>query len=417
VEKLLHGKKIKKTLLTFISILYSIAVSLQPVIAVGSIDQKESLKSSLQKETEALKANLQKAKEGMKEEAEKKNTLDKQIEIVKSQVDNSNRYITSLEQEIKRHEQGISSILEDIKKKMKALKSSLKSIYMAGDASTIDIILSAKDFDDFLDKAELVKSVSDTISSLIKQLNSSLKELENEKSALQETVDTAQKERDIQSKRRSELQKLFDESEKMLSELQKSEQQVKKELDENDAELKQIEKQIREYYEEQRRKKAAEEARRKARQSFGAKLDKQTAAVSEIVHKGSYTWPVPGYFHISSDFYDTVNRGGKTHGAIDIAGSGIYGAKVVAAGKGQVIIASSGGWGGGYGTYMVIDHGDSRLTLYGHLSGLAVEAGDTVLQGQLIGYVGSTGISTGPHLHFECRVNGVKVNPMPWFNR
>lgn len=412
----MHGKKIRKILLTFISILYAIVVSSHPIIAAGSINQKESLKSNLQKQTETLKSNLQKAKEGIQEEAEKKNILDKQIEIVKTQVDESNQYISSLEQEIKECELRINSILEDIKKKMKALKSSLKSIYIAGDASTIDIILNAKDFDDFLDKSELVKSVSDTISDLIEQLNLSLKELENEKSSLQEKVNQAEQERNVLSQRRNELQGLFDESEQILSKLQESEQHVKKELDENDAELKQIEKQIKEYYEEQQRKKAAEEAKKKAQQSTGS--SGQTTTSPETVHKGSFTWPVPGFYYLSSDFYDTVDRGGKTHGAIDIAGAGIYGAKVVAAGEGKVIMASSGGWGGGYGTYIIIDHGNGKSTLYGHLSGLAkIKIDDTVSQGQTIGYVGSTGFSTGPHLHFECRVNGTKVDPMTWFKR
>ncbi len=413
----MHGKNIKKTLLTFISILYSIVVSSQPIISASSISQKESLKSDLQRQTEILKDNLQKAKEGIQEEAEKKNILDKQIEIVKQQVDESNQYISSLEQEIKECELRINSILEDIKKKMKALKSSLKSIYIAGDASTIDIILSAKDFDDFLDKSELVKSVSDTISDLIEQLNLSLKELENEKSSLQEKVSQAEQERNVLSQRRNELQELFDESEQILSKLQESEQQVKKDLDENDAELKQIEKQIKEYYEEQQRKKAAEEeAKKKAQQQSGSSSG-QTTTSPETVHKGSFIWPVPGFYYISSDFYDSEDRT-KSHGAIDIAGAGIYGAKVVASGEGKVIMASSGGWGGGYGTYVIIDHGDGKSTLYGHLSGLAnIKIGDTVSQGQTIGYVGSTGHSTGPHLHFECRINGTKVDPMTWIKR
>ena len=411
----MRGKNIRKILLAFISILYSIVVSLQQTVAANSISQKESLKSNLQKQTEILKANLQKAKEGIQEEAEKKNILDKQIEIVKQQVDDSNKYISSLEQEIKEFELRINSIIEDIKKKMKALKSSLKSIYIAGDASTIDIILSAKDFDDFLDKSELVKSVSDTISDLIEQLNLSLKELENEKSSLQEKVNQAEQERNILSKRRNELQGLFDESEQILSQLQESEQQVKKDLDENDAELKQIEKQIKEYYEEQQRKKAAEEAKKKAQQQSGSSSG-QTTTSPETVHKGSFIWPVPGFYYISSDFYDSEDRT-KSHGAIDIAGSGIYGAKVVAAGAGTVIKVNTTAWGGGYGTYVMIDHGNGKLTIYGHLSVRSVNTGDTVSQGQTIGYVGSTGHSTGPHLHFECRLNGTQVDPMTWFKR
>ena len=105
------------------------------------------------------------------------------------------------------------------------------------------------------------------------------------------------------------------------------------------------------------------------------------------------------------------------HGAIDIAGSGIYGAKIVAAADGQVITASEGGWGGGYGTYLHIDHGNGKSTLYGHMSGLAVSQGQKVKKGQVIGYVGNTGHSTGPHLHFETRSYGSKYNPMIEFSK
>ena len=119
---------------------------------------------------------------------------------------------------------------------------------------------------------------------------------------------------------------------------------------------------------------------------------------------------------ISSGFSDTQNRS-HVHGAIDIAGRGIYGANIVASAAGKVIMVNSvvnsqGQGGGGYGKFVVIDHGNGISTLYGHMSGVAVSKGQSVSQGQVIGNVGSTGFSTGPHLHFEYRVNGVRRNPL-----
>ena len=136
---------------------------------------------------------------------------------------------------------------------------------------------------------------------------------------------------------------------------------------------------------------------------------------------GGFTWPCPGYYTISSTF---GNRWGTTHGAIDIAG-GNAGAAIVAAKGGTVVRVVTGcshnypksgscGCGGGYGNYVIIQHDGTYSTLYGHMASVSVSVGQTVSAGQTIGYVGSTGFSTGFHLHFEVRVNGTKVDPMQY---
>jgi murein DD-endopeptidase MepM/ murein hydrolase activator NlpD len=126
------------------------------------------------------------------------------------------------------------------------------------------------------------------------------------------------------------------------------------------------------------------------------------------------TWPVPGFTRVSSPFGNRARPfGGGTefHTGIDIAGPGINGAAVVASGNGRVIAA---GWRGGFGNTIIIDHGDGVTTLYAHLlsGGIHVSVGQQVTAGQRIGSVGSTGWSTGPHLHWEVRVNGQPRNPM-----
>lgn len=124
----------------------------------------------------------------------------------------------------------------------------------------------------------------------------------------------------------------------------------------------------------------------------------------------SWTWPVPGYSKILSGFCDVEGRS-HSHGAIDIGGSGIYGATVVAANSGTVTQICTDDRGGGYGNYVIIDHGNGKSTLYAHLSTVSVTEGQKVSAGQKIGNAGNTGFSTGPHLHFEYRVNGVRTNP------
>ena len=127
--------------------------------------------------------------------------------------------------------------------------------------------------------------------------------------------------------------------------------------------------------------------------------------------KGDLSWPVIG--SVTSGFgmrrHPILGGAPLFHTGVDISAS--YGTPIRAAASGRVIFA---GWYGGYGNMIIIDHGGNISTVYGHLSRIAVRSGEEVSEGDIIGYVGSTGLSTGPHLHFEVRVNGKPVDPMNW---
>ena len=130
-------------------------------------------------------------------------------------------------------------------------------------------------------------------------------------------------------------------------------------------------------------------------------------------YKGRFIWPIPG--RLGRGFgrkYHPILRRRRMHNGQDIAAP--RGTPIKAAGPGIVIEAR---WRGGYGRMILIDHGGGISTLYGHCSRIRVKAGQKVQQGQIIGNVGSTGLSTGPHLHLEVRVNGRPRNPRPYFPR
>lgn len=122
---------------------------------------------------------------------------------------------------------------------------------------------------------------------------------------------------------------------------------------------------------------------------------------------GSFIWPLPYTHNLTSTF---GTRWGRLHGGLDISAGGVYGQPIIAADSGTVILA--GNQGDGYGNYVIIDHGNGYKTLYGHMSSVAAYTGQQVAQGEVIGYVGSTGNSTGSHLHFEIRVNDVQTDPL-----
>ena len=135
-----------------------------------------------------------------------------------------------------------------------------------------------------------------------------------------------------------------------------------------------------------------------------------------------FAYPTPGFTIITTRFgevYNLVDPAGSAHTGADIAGAGINCTPIYAIQSGTV--TTSGYSNYGYGNYIIINHGEctndnsSYISLYGHCSSLAVEEGQVVEKGQLIGYVGTTGNSTGPHLHLEVRVNGTRVDPLQFF--
>lgn len=141
-----------------------------------------------------------------------------------------------------------------------------------------------------------------------------------------------------------------------------------------------------------------------------ANLLKNSGSHGTGKYAGTFTWPAPGHTTVTSPFGYRIHpilKVRKLHTGIDI--SAPSGAKIVAAGRGTVIFA---GYNGGYGNFVMIDHGNGLVSCYAHQSRIAVSKGQSVNAGQTIGYVGTTGLSTGPHLHFEVRVNGTPVNPM-----
>jgi len=153
----------------------------------------------------------------------------------------------------------------------------------------------------------------------------------------------------------------------------------------------------------------AEQARIAAERRERERQEQERRLQATLAAGGHFAWPVPVWIRISSDFgYRThpTRRTREHHDGIDIAAR--HGNNIVAAEAGTVILSS---WHGGYGNTVIIDHGGGYQTLYAHNSVNLVAVGDTVTRGQVIARIGSTGISTGPHLHFEVIRNGVPVNP------
>jgi len=144
--------------------------------------------------------------------------------------------------------------------------------------------------------------------------------------------------------------------------------------------------------------------------SGGGSFSSSAKPNPNVSGSGRFTWPLPGVNSISS-YYGM--RWGRLHSGIDISCSGVYGRTIVAADAGTVTSVKNSP--SGYGLHLIINHGNGYTTLYAHCSSIMVSAGQTVSKGQAIAKVGNSGRSTGPHLHFEIRVNGTAKNPMNWY--
>ena len=163
---------------------------------------------------------------------------------------------------------------------------------------------------------------------------------------------------------------------------------------------------------EEAAKKAAEEAAKKSSSSSSSSssTSKTSSTVTATYGGGKLGWPCPSSSRITSGYGYRILFGVRDfHTGIDIGAT--MGSNICAAESGTVILANYG-WNGGYGNYIIINHGNGITTRYAHASKLYVTAGQTVTKGQVIAAVGTTGNSTGPHLHFEVRINGSHTNPL-----
>ncbi|MDO4419559.1 MAG: peptidoglycan DD-metalloendopeptidase family protein [Ruminococcus sp.] len=357
------------------------------------IDEKQGEIDEQQEYVDALTSNIA--------------TVNEEISVIRSKIDVYNSQIAE-------KAEAINELNLQAEENMNLLRQRLKSIYMAGDASTLEIVLGAKDFSDFVDKVQLVESLSDYDANLIDDIEGQLDGINEEIESLNEDKASLETETSDLEEKQTELNGMLEENEELLRSLYTEREELDALLDSNEASQSEVEQQIQAYYEELRRQ---EEERQEQEESGGSS---QGDGSIPIVGTGEWVWPTPGFWDLSSGWAEDR---GYSHGGIDIAGPGIMGATVVAAHSGTVIDVcnycshnwgkyGSCGCGGGYGNYVWIDHGDGKATIYAHLTDAVAYVGQTVSAGEVIGYVGSTGYSTGPHLHFEARYYGERYNPM-----
>ena len=312
------------------------------------------------------------------------------LEKGREQEESLAKQVTALEEELAKLEVAIAegeNKLEKLKKEVEEaeekvetqttnLNARLRNMYKSGNMGFIDVLLDSGSISEFLTNYEMVKKIYSSDQEVLKELEKAHDELEAKKKEAEELQAELEESRTVTAEQKS----VVEANKKKISASNTKTQDMLNDLQ-------------------------AEADRMTAEIQGSSNPDKPYAG-------GEMAWPAPSCPIITSSFGWRTGTYSGWHSGIDLAGSGCYGTRIVAANSGKVTAA---GWNsGGYGYYVTIDHGGGVTTLYAHASRVAVSRGQYVSRGQTIAYIGSTGYSTGPHLHFEVRINGVCKNPYPY---
>ena len=303
----------------------------------------------------------------MQEDWDNANT---QYNTIKAELDEANAQLEENERQLEETE-------ASLEKNRRYLQKRVRNIYMHGQISYLDILFGAKDFSDFLTRMDLIKRILRYDYDLITKINDERDMIAHTKEELE--------------KNKQQTEKLFDEATSKKLELDRKKDALDKMMDK----LK---------YDRETSEKAYQEIMA-ASANIARMLQNRSA--SSVVGTGQMIWPLGG--PVTSEFgwrTHPIYGNARFHSGIDIGGD--YGLGIAAADAGTVSYA---GWISGYGNTVIIDHGNGISTLYGHNQSLTVSVGQNVSQGDIIARCGSTGNSTGPHCHFEVRVNGEPASP------
>ena len=437
-----------------LSFLTCSALSLGLIAAYPTITEKNASQvsaktiSEIQAERSANESKIAELETKMNDLAGKKDeekayqdTLNEQIQLIQNNIDLLNKELDSIQNDITTAEQNIADLdvtIADqqvqIDNNVELFKQRLCAMYASGNENLAAVVVGTSTFYDMLSRIEMANRMASYDEELINDILAEIDSMEISKKNLESEKLTLEMKKEEQEKKKQEkademevyyakMQETQDEidriarEEELLANNKASYEAAQAELDKEqaviEAEIKRQQEEAQRQYEERQRKlaeeKAAAEAAAKAQQQQNQSNSSNSNSNSNSSNSNTtypipapsgsgFIWPAPGFSYITSGY---GSRWGTTHRGIDIGDAGIHGGAVVAAKEGTVIAVNNS-----------CTHDYAYSTLYGHLASAAVSVGDYVSQGQVIGYAGCTGFSTGNHLHFEVRVNGSAVDPM-----
>lgn len=372
--------KATKKLALFLAIVLSWAL-IFPVFA-GEIEDQQKKLQDVGQQINRQKNNIDQAKKKEKTIMGQLQDIEQSIIRTENEIKSLGERIAFLEGDIAKTEKDIAKAEAELAEQSDILSERMVFIYEEGDLTYLQVLLAATDINDFLTRFDMLNLIVEQDLELIESINEQRKALDEKKA----TLEAGRKELLAAQQNQKDKKDILGGEQDQKSVVLNSVQKEKKAYEQALKELEQASREI--------------EAMIKKLQSSGSGAQLGT---------GTYTWPAPSCKIITSPYgmrYHPILKVRKLHTGMDIGAS--QGSAIVAADSGEVIYA---GWMSGYGQVTIIDHGKGMSTLYAHQSAFLANVGAQVEKGQTIGKVGSTGWSTGPHLHFEVRVNGSPVDP------
>lgn len=320
--------------------------------------------------------------------------LQSEIDAVQKRIDETQAEINKAEKEIEKKEQEFDGVYEEYCQRLRAM-------YISGNVSMLEVLLESGDISSILTRAEMVKSVSEQDSATLDDLMTKMEEINKEREELANNKIQLGKDKDSLNSRKQELQKSIDEYNSSKAELNAEVEECNAALASLDDKRSEVKETI-DTNQEQKRQIEAE-----INNALSGSGSNKPGSGNYNPGTGQLAYPT-SYRQISAGYPNYSN--GSYHGGVDWPCP--TGTAVHAADSGVVVIAKKLTYS--YGQYILIDHGNGLSTLYAHNSSLVVGVGDKVSKGQIIAYSGESGNATGPHVHFEVRLNGTRVNPMSY---
>ena len=364
------------------------------------IHSLESKLSSLNKDAAKLKSDIAKANSNIA-------GLEKEIENLESETTLLTQQITTMDTLIEQwtllteeKQAEISALEKQQAKEQKVFDNMLRMSYEYGSDTYFNLIFGSESIGDFLSRVDLITYHLKYNNNVMENLATTKKKLETTLEEYNHSTESLAQYKTEQEELKTELEVKITQAEQKNEQLRNDAAKSQALYSQKEAELNSIGAEIKVLYQQQERERREAEAK-------GIPYYGGSAA------SGTFMYPLPAnYTYVSSGFVNRISPiTGKreNHNGLDLPAP--LGTHIYAADGGTVVIARrSSSWG----DYITIDHGNGLMTLYAHCSALNVTAGQTVIKGDVIGYVGSTGWSTGNHLHFTVYKNGVAVNPAPY---
>ncbi len=343
--------------------------------------QKEQIKNELSSANE----NLEGLQVELTEALEEVSKVEVQIAEGEAELEETTAKLEELEKEIKQIQEKLNVIETDYEKQKDMFEKRIVALYEMGETTYLDVLLSSKSITDFISNYYLIGEVAQYDSELLDTIEREKDKIEQIKEQITQKNNDLKLAKTNQEKTLIALENAKTIKNSYVNNLTQEEQEIKTKIDEYQSQLNSLDSKI---------------------------LILTTGEIGEDYVGGEFLWPAPGYKTITSPFgtrFHPILHVYRTHYGIDIGAP--KGAYVVAANSGVVTTAS---YLSSYGNAVIIDHGGGVSTVYAHGSEILTTVGTKVNKGDIIMKVGSTGLSTGPHLHFGVTVNGKYVNPMPY---